>query len=192
MRLDAEGRQSPLSHSESVGGATSSAFASATCEVPESFSHLRSRFMPSRLGDSLDLAIGYTSYATAQNCRVGRTTRTFWERTEEALRERSPRVPVTQAHVARTLKLSAPSVNDWTKPGGYPTIENAISLATYLNVNVEWLLTERGPKRALPQDSLAQKLWEYWPQLDEATKVDLLGIAAAAYGRLHRDSDISA
>lgn len=123
---------------------------------------------------------------------MGRTTRTVWERIEEALRERLPRVPVTQAHVAGVLKIKPPSVNEWKKPGGFPTIENSITLAKYLNVNVEWLLTERGPKRPLPQDALAQKLWEFWPSLDDATKVDLIGIAGSAYGRLQRDKDTAA
>lgn len=111
--------------------------------------------------------------------------RTFWERVEEALRER--RLPTTKAYVATQLRISPPSINEWTKPGGFPTIERAATLAKLLNVNVEWLLTERGPKRPLPQDAAAQELWKLWPSLDDETKVKLVSLAGAAYGRLRRD-----
>lgn len=112
------------------------------------------------------------------------TTRTFWARTKEALEE--AHLPATQVYVAKRLGVRQPSVSEWNVEGGYPTLENAISLAKLLNVNVEWLLTERGPKRPLPQDATAQRLWDIWTQIDDVTKGELLGIAS---GRLRRGDE---
>lgn len=112
------------------------------------------------------------------------TTKTFWTRVEEALRERG--LPTTQVYVARFLHIKPPSVNEWTRIGGYPTIENTISLAEHLGVNVEWLLTERGPKRPLPQDATAQRLWDLWPRLSEGERHELVGMAS---GMLRRAPD---
>jgi hypothetical protein len=111
------------------------------------------------------------------------TTRTFWSRVEEALRERN--LPTTQVYVARLLDIRPPSVNEWTKLGGYPTIENTISLAKHLGVNSEWLLTERGPKRPLPQDATAQRLWDLWSRLSDGDKRELLGTALGMLRRTH-------
>jgi hypothetical protein len=75
--------------------------------------------------------------------------RTFWSRVEEALKERG--LPTTQVYAAKIIDISPPSVNEWTRLGGFPTIGNTIKLATHLGVNTEWLLTERGPKRPPPR-----------------------------------------
>jgi DNA-binding XRE family transcriptional regulator len=81
--------------------------------------------------------------------------RTVWIRIKEALEEE--RLPATQVYVAKKLGVTQPAITLWNKPGGFPTLENSISLAEHLGVNVEWLLTERGPKRPLPQDATAPK-----------------------------------
>lgn len=101
--------------------------------------------------------------------------RSFWSRAKEALEDK--RLPATQAYVAKKLGLSQPAVHLWTKPNGYPTLENTISLAEHLDVNVEWLLTERGPKRPLPQDATAQRLLDAWSKLSEGDKRELIGTA---------------
>lgn len=183
IKLDADGKHSPSSHSARVGGATRTDSASAALVVPEVSSHLLSCRIPHIVGETYPLSIGHTEYGKRHTGSVHRTPiRTVWERTEEALRER--RLPTTKAYVAAFLGIKAPSIHDWMKPGGFPSMENASKLAAHLGVNTEWLLTERGPKRSLPQDAQAQKLWEYWSHLDEATKGELVGIA---YGRLRRD-----
>jgi hypothetical protein len=91
----------------------------------------------------------------------------------------------SQTGAGRLIGISQPSVNDWTL-GKHPTMENAIALAAKLNVNVEWLLTERGPKRPVPSDSYAQKLWALWPELSEGDKRELF---ARAEGWLQRRQD---
>jgi hypothetical protein len=118
---------------------------------------------------------------------VSKTTRTFWARVKEALEE--ARLPATQVFVAKRLGVKQPSVSEWNLEGGFPTLENTISLAKLLNVNVEWLLTERGPKRPLPQDATAQRLWDLWPHLDDVTKGELIGIAGKASGDLWRPEE---
>lgn len=88
----------------------------------------------------------------------------------------------TQTGAGKLIGVSQPAVNDWTL-GKYPTMENALALAAKLNVCVEWLLTERGPKKPLPQDATAQRLWELWPQLDDVTKGELIGMASGMLRR---------
>lgn len=78
----------------------------------------------------------------------------------------------TQTGAAKLVGISQPSVNDWTL-GKFPTMDNAIALASKLDVTVEWLLTERGPKKPVPSDSYAQKLWAMWPELSEGDKREL-------------------
>jgi transcriptional regulator with XRE-family HTH domain len=113
--------------------------------------------------------------------------RTVWIRIKEALEE--ARLPATQVYVAKKLGVTQPAITLWNKPGGFPTLENSISLAEHLGVNVEWLLTERGPKRPLPQDATAQKLWDMWPRLTDGDRRELLGVAS---GMLRRPEEPAA
>jgi hypothetical protein len=188
MRLDAEGKQDPSSQSNTVGGLTPTASASVALDVFETSSHFWSRRIARIVGETYGKAIGDTDDVGPHTSGVQRRPiRTVWERVEEALRER--RLPTTKAYVASFLDIKPPSINDWTKPGGFPTMENTVKLASRLGVNSEWLLTEKGPKRPLPQDALAQRLWEYWPDLDDATKGELVGMAREASGRLRRHQE---
>jgi hypothetical protein len=95
------------------------------------------------------------------------------------------RMKPTQTAAADLVGLKQPSVQEWKKPGGYPTMENAVTLAHKLNVNVEWLMTERGPKRPAPTDSYAQLLWSMWTDLNEGDKRELV---VRAEGWLQRRS----
>lgn len=71
--------------------------------------------------------------------------RTVLSRLKEAAADM--RKPTTQKYIASLLDIRQPSVSDWNKPGGAPKLEHAVILATKLNVCVEWIYTERGPKR---------------------------------------------
>lgn len=109
---------------------------------------------------------------------IKKSKRTFWERVKEVLQDAG--LPDTQKYVAeKILQVKQPSISDWNKPGGFPTVQNAVLLAQHLNVCVEWLFTERGPKRPAPQDVAAQRLWDVWPFLDDVTKGELIGLASA-------------
>jgi predicted XRE-type DNA-binding protein len=134
--------------------------------------------MAANIGDSYFLSIGRTFQSTRQNANVLRKPqRTFWERVQEALDDAGH--PKTQGFVAGLLHVKQPSISDWNKAGGYPTMENAVKLAQKLNVCVEWLYTERGPKRPVPVEEGAQRLWDAWHKLDDLTKGELIGLAVA-------------
>lgn len=139
------------------------------------------------ISDSCLKAISRSNHAARQTATVaGRATRTVWERILEALAERP--AEANQRWVAKKLGISQPAVALWNKPGGYPTMDNAVELARVLNVNVEWLLTERGPKRPIPQDATAQRLWDIWPELDEGDKRELIGMALGTLRRRQQEA----
>jgi hypothetical protein len=177
------GLDSPCTQSFTVGADTFSCWARAVwVRSGLASSHFLRLSMDGVLGHSYYLAIGHSSAVRRDNSPVPKaTTRTFWSRVEEALRERG--LPTTQVYVARFLKIKPPSVNEWTRLGGYPTIDNTISLAEHLGVNSEWLLTERGPKRPLPPDVTAQRLWDMWSRLSEGDKHELVGMASGMLRR---------
>jgi hypothetical protein len=135
--------------------------------------------MSPNIGDSYFSSIGDTNVRSVQALPMAKKpVRTFWARVKEACAE--ARLPSTQTYVAeRILGVSQPSISDWNKPGGFPTLENGIKLAQRLNVCVEWLYTERGPKRPAAIDPVAQRLWDAWPLLDDVTKGELVGIATS-------------
>jgi hypothetical protein len=98
--------------------------------------------------------------------------RCFLDRALEALREKFPRDKPTQAKLAALAGVKQPSVNDWRD--GSPAIDTGVRLAQALDVCVEWLYTERGPKRPARRtpDELGP-LSPIWPQLDEKQKAQL-------------------
>jgi transcriptional regulator with XRE-family HTH domain len=110
--------------------------------------------------------------------------RSFWDRVCEAMQDAG--MKPTQTGAAKLINISQPSVAEWKELDGYPTMANAVELARKLNVNVEWLLLERGAKRPIPTDALAQRLWDMWGNLDEGTKHELVGLAT---GRLRPRSN---
>jgi hypothetical protein len=174
----------PLIQSDTVGCDTSSSRANDSCVVADSSSQRFSLSMVPRIGDSYKSAIGRPYVAARHNQAVRRTSqRTVWDRVREAMLDK--RMKPTQAAAAALVGIKQPSIQDWKQPNGYPTMERAVDLARKLDVNVEWLLTERGPKRPIPQDATAQRLWDIWPRLDDVTKGELVGMAL---GRLQRPS----
>ncbi len=103
------------------------------------------------------------------------TPETFWTRTKEAFEEAG--LDSTQAGIAKFLGIKQPSISDWNKPDGYPTMANAIKLAHKANVCVEWLLTGRGPRRLPPKDGAAESLWQAWNHLPPVSQGQVLGFA---------------
>jgi len=102
--------------------------------------------------------------------------RTFWGRLKEALRD--ARKPTTQKYAATFAQVSQPSVSLWNKPNGVPELAKGISMATRLNVCVEWLYTGRGPKNPpIPNDEQLESRLSLWPRLDDEMKRDLVGYA---------------
>jgi hypothetical protein len=98
--------------------------------------------------------------------------RTVLERAMEALGDRFPREKPTQVRLAALAGVKQPTVNDWRE--GYPSMDTAVRLSENLGICVEWLLTERGPKR--PPDSKkdeAEEISGIWRQLDERQRAQL-------------------
>lgn len=60
----------------------------------------------------------------------------------------------TQKAAAALIGVKQPSVAKWTT-GGYPNTEHVVELAAKLEVTVEWLYSERGPKRPMDAESTA-------------------------------------
>ena len=134
--------------------------------------------MQRNIGETCVLSTGR---AYSQPCHIRPVPKknypTVWSRVKEALRE--ARLPTTQSYAARICDIKQASVSGWNKAGGYPTIENAVTLAERTQVTVDWLLTGRPPKRARPEsDPIAQRRWDVWPQLSDIARGRILQIIA--------------
>jgi hypothetical protein len=76
--------------------------------------------------------------------------RTFWLRVQEAMKDKN--LDPTQKVAGELIGIKQPSVHKWTK-GGQPKMQHVVALASKLNVCVEWLYSERGPKHPLDEES---------------------------------------
>lgn len=107
-----------------------------------------------------------------------KTTRTPWDRIKEALIDAG--YDGRQEDAARLVGIKQPSVSEWKNEGTAPSLENTITLASKLNVCVEWILTERGPKRpGAPMEPAAQALWDLWPRIPQEDRGQIVGFAEA-------------
>lgn len=98
--------------------------------------------------------------------------RSFYDRAMESLQERFPRDKPTQTKLAALAGVRQPTVNDWKE--GAPAVDTGVRLAVALGVCVEWLYTERGPKRPpKPAPEHLGPLSPIWSQLDEKQKAQL-------------------
>lgn len=118
------------------------------------------------IGNAYCSAIGHSNSGFAHALQMAKQLRSVYERAMEALGERFPGEKVTQGRLAQLAGVKQPSVNDWKE--GYPTMDTAVRLATALRVCVEWLLTERGPKR--PPEGSDPTLALLLSQMDERQK----------------------
>lgn len=121
------------------------------------------------IGFAYQNAIGQSYPQSVHNSGMTKKIeRTFLERAMEALGERYPREKPTQRRLGQLSGLQQPSVFEWGEVGRGPAIPNGIRLAKALNVCVEWLYTERGPKRpgtAEQPDEDLSPILEAWPDL---------------------------
>jgi hypothetical protein len=119
-----------------------------------------------------------------------RDTRTVWKRVKEALNEAG--LPSTQVKAAKLIGCEQGSISDWNKPGRYPTLENAETVAQATNTCVQWLMDGRGPKHpGPPEEPAAEELWSLWGRLSDRKKGELLGLAKGAINDhgAHRHDD---
>jgi len=121
------------------------------------------------IGFAYQNAIGQSYPQPVHNSGMGKKSeRSFLERAVEALGERYPREKPTQRRIAQLAGVSQPSANEWGEVGRGPAMHTGIRLAKALGVCVEWLYTERGPKRpgaAGETDDDLSPILEAWPDL---------------------------
>lgn len=103
--------------------------------------------------------------------------RSVLDRAIEATREHLRlREDPTLEQVGNIIGVKQPSVSEWAT--GSMRMKSAIDFATRTGVCVEWLLTERGPKRPPPVgDPNASRLVGAWPHLSDLAKGRILQIA---------------
>lgn len=104
------------------------------------------------------------------------TQRSFLDRALEALAERHPRQRATQTRLAEIAGVSQPAAHEWGLPDRAPEHGTVLKLARELNVCVEWLYTERGPKRPPPPPE-AESFLAGYSQLDEDTQKQIANYA---------------
>jgi hypothetical protein len=136
---------------------------------------LKCLHMRESIGIAYQHAIGHFDSPFQHAFAMAKQVRSVYERAMEALAERFPKERPTQGKLAAIAGIKQPSVNDWKD--GYPAMDTAIRAATGLGVCVEWLLTERGPKR--PAESDDPTLALLLSQLDDRQKARLARLVVA-------------
>lgn len=127
------------------------------------------------IGFSYLIATGLTYSGAGDTLPMGRTP---WIRIQEAMRDKG--LNPTQAECAGLLGVRQPSVSEWASGETAPSIENARKLAKKLNVCVEWILTEQGPKRpGPPMEPEAQAVWDAWGRVPPDDRGRVVGFVEA-------------
>lgn len=122
---------------------------------------------PESIGLPYEKAIGRSYGWVSHNGGMAKTReRPFLERALEALRDRYPKERPTQTRLAKLAGVSQPAVFEWGLPGRAPDHAKVLKLATELNVCVEWLYTERGPKHPQKAADSPEPFLRDWDKLD--------------------------
>lgn len=118
------------------------------------------------IGLPYSYAIGGSYEPASQNWPMPRhKERSFLDRALEALKDRYPRERPTQIRLAKIAGVSQPAVFEWGLPGRAPEHKTVLNLAYELNVCVEWLYTERGPKHPQKAEDSADPFLQKWNEL---------------------------
>lgn len=129
--------------------------------------------MRESIGIAYERAIGPFDSTFQHALDMAKQVRSVYERAMEALRERFPNQKPTQGKLAQVAGIKQPSVNDWKT--GAPAMDTAIRTSLALGICVEWLLTERGPKR--PVEAQDDTLSVVLSTLDDRQKLRLKRLA---------------
>ena len=118
-------------------------------------------------------AVDKDTESVAQSMRP----RTVWDRIEQLLKEAG--MKGLQPEAAKIARCSQPAVSAWNTPTGAPALDKAIRLALHLNACVEWIYTERGPKRPGEEalDAIGRALWDVMAGLSEEERQTVLDFA---------------
>lgn len=101
--------------------------------------------------------------------------RSFLERAFEAYRDRYRQKP-TQEKIAKIAGVTQPAAREWDLPGRAPEHAKVLKLAMELNVCVEWLYTERGPKHPAV-DAESDPFLRQYSQLDQDTRSQIVRLS---------------
>lgn len=113
-------------------------------------------------------AIGSPYGQLQHNLDMSKSERSFLDRALEALAERYPREKPTQVRLAKMAGVSQPAAHEWGWPDRAPEHRIVLKLAKELDVCVEWLYTERGPKR--PPNAPGDPFLKDWNDLTPDAK----------------------
>lgn len=95
---------------------------------------------------------------------------------------------ISQADLARHFKVTPQAIHGWKK-SKYPpalTVDRWVSLATLLNVNLEWLALGIGPReRADMSDPMMLEMLRQFRQLDGAQRQVIMATIAALLLQKH-------
>lgn len=109
---------------------------------------------------------------------------TFWDRLEEASRDIG--LPFGLSDIGRELDMWPSAIKKWRDGDGLPAQKTQVVLAKNRGVNVEWLLTGRGPKLSEDaMDAATRELLSVWTKLDNDAQQRIL--AAARYEKRARE-----
>ena len=115
----------------------------------------------------------------------------FIERLYEAVedKERRKNIKITRNMIAKNSGgLQGPAVTQWKSNKTWPKMANAVLLASWLDVGIEWLLTGRGAKHSEDRSNNfnaspeQQGLNQYWSMMTKEDQRSLLSLAARFVG----------
>lgn len=174
VRRAADGLLRPLTHSQTVGCFTPTRAAKVACDFPVSERYCLSLCIAQNIGQTDIVSTGRTYIGLRDSPHMPKTPgRSIWERIKEAMRDQG--IHPTQKVAAKLIGVQQPSVSDWAH-GAAPSLENAIALAKRLNICVEWIYTENGPKHpGPPEEPRAAALWSLWGQLSDDQQSEVIG-----------------
>lgn len=101
----------------------------------------------------------------------------FASRLHEICNERDlPRERGRQSALAKIFELTPNAVRKWLIGEGMPELETVIAIAKWADVNVEWLMTGRGPKHGLRVATKDLVMAEALHSLPRADRNQALGL----------------
>lgn len=115
--------------------------------------------------DSRTMSFDYTSTAARE---------AFAARLAEICAEKGLRDHGRQAELGRILKVSQPAVGKWFNGETFPDLDRMVEISEWAGVNLEWLMTGRGPKRSVHPTQQSQFVFEVLPDLDEKASQEVL------------------
>jgi transcriptional regulator with XRE-family HTH domain len=81
-----------------------------------------------------------------------------------------------QPALAKIFGVNAKAARKWLKGEGFPELEMVIRICNWADVNIDWLLRGKGPKRGVAVETRLLALGEMLERLPDAERRDVLGM----------------